>query len=55
VLDDPAIYGLPKAPKTAAGIPKEFFSQFDQIALLTSGFGLCLNKLAERKEVLATK
>ncbi len=53
LLDDPVVYGLPKSPKPAGGIPKAFFSPFDQIALLTSGFGLCLNKLAERKETLA--
>lgn len=55
LLDDPVVYGLPKSPKPALGIPKAFFSPYEQIALLTGGFGLCLNKLAERKEALATK
>ncbi|MDI6752006.1 MAG: 4Fe-4S dicluster domain-containing protein [bacterium] len=52
LLDNPEVYGLPKAPKSVEGIPGAFFSPFEQIALLTSGFGLCLNKLAERKEAL---
>jgi formate dehydrogenase iron-sulfur subunit len=52
LLDDPVVYGLPKAPKTAQGIPTSF-STFDQIALLGSVLGFVATrrgKMAETKK-----